>query len=260
MRQNHTLAQIRAGEPAIGLWLQSHSHHTARIIAAQGLFDWLVVDLEHTPVDVHTAATTLGAIADVSGGKCTPLVRVAQGTMHNIKYALDFGAQGVIVPMVNTAEDAQQVVRYARYPPDGDRGGGGLLPHLSYGVAKHVEFLPHGNRETLVAVQIETRQAVENIEAIADVPGIDLVFVGPMDLHLSLGLPATLWSDSPVFLSALGRVVDACQSRGIPLGTLAPNAELAKARLADGFTFVGMGSDYGHLLAALHAQVQQLKS
>lgn len=97
--------------------MHSHSVHLARIIAAQGLFDWLLVDMEHSPIDLYTASLMLSGIADISGGICTPLARIADGTIHHIKQALDAGAQGIIVPMVNTADDALNVVRYTRYPP-----------------------------------------------------------------------------------------------------------------------------------------------
>jgi 2-keto-3-deoxy-L-rhamnonate aldolase RhmA len=259
VRQNHTLAQIRQGKAAIGLWLQTHSFHTARIIAAQGLFDWLLVDMEHTPVDLSTASMIFAAIADVSSGTCTPLARVAQGTMDQIKQALDAGAQGVVVPMINTAEDAASAVRFARYPPLGERGAGGLTPQYGFGTTSHIEYVQNANREIMVTLQIETQAAVENIEAILDTPGIDLVFIGPFDLHISLGLPPGLWSEIPEFHAAINRVIAACQERGLPYGTLTPNADGAKDRLADGFTFLGMGSDIAHLLGAIHAQYQQLR-
>jgi 2-keto-3-deoxy-L-rhamnonate aldolase RhmA len=103
LRQNHTLAALRQGKHTIGLWLHSHSVHIARIIAAQGLFDWLLVDMEHSPLDLSTASMMLSGIADVSSGICTPLARLAAGTMYHVKQALDAGAHGIIVPMVNNA-------------------------------------------------------------------------------------------------------------------------------------------------------------
>lgn len=259
MRQNRTLAQIRAGKPAVGLWLQSHQPQIARIIAAQGLFDWLLADMEHTPVDLSTTAAIMAAVADYSGGQCTPLVRVAQGTQYHIKQALDSGAQGIVVPIVNTADEAADIVRFARYPPAGERGAGGLLPHLAFGEANHVAYLQRANEEILVAAQIESQTAVANIEAILDVPGIDLIFIGPFDLHISLGLPPALWSDLPPFQAAVQKVVAACQRRNIPYGTLSPNAAGVKARLGEGYTLVGMGTDLMHMLAALRTQHEELQ-
>lgn len=260
MRQNHTLAKLRAGKPALGLWMHAHSFHVTRIVAAQGLFDWLLVDMEHTPVDLSTASMILSAVADVSGGMCTPLARVAHGTMFQIKQALDAGAQGVIVPMVNTAQDAQDVVRFARYPPQGDRGAGGLIPHIGFGTTNHAEYVQQANREIMVAIQIETHEAVENIDAILATAGLDLVFIGPFDLHISLGLQPTLWSDDPVFQTAITKVIAACKRVGLPYGTISPNADGAAARLVDGFTFVSMGTDMAHMLGSINAQYAQIKA
>lgn len=258
MRENHTLAKIRRGEAAVGLWLHSHSLQIARLIAARERFDWLLVDMEHTPLDVATTGAIVAAIGDISAGTCTPLVRVPDGTIFHIKQALDAGAHGIIVPMVNTAEDAANVVRWSRYPPLGERGAGGIVPHLSFGTTSHKAYVRDANGQILVCVQIETAQAVENIEAILDVPGIDLVFIGPFDLHLSLGLTPNMWSDAPTFVDAVQKVMGACRARSIPYGTLTEDAEGAKARIADGFRFVGLGTDLKHL-GALDAQVKQLE-
>lgn len=260
MRKNHTLDLLRQDKAAYGLWLHSHHFHIARILAAQGLLDWLLVDMEHTPVDLSSASMIMAAIADVSGGLCTPLARVAGGTIDKIKQALDAGAQGVIVPMVNTAEEAAQVVRFARYPPLGERGGGGLTPHLGFGLTNHAAYIPQANAEILVAVQIETAEAVENIDAIVEVSGVDMIFIGPFDLHISLNLPPALWSDAPPFQSAVARVKTACQRAGRPLGLIAPNADAARARQAEGFQFISVGTDVAHLVNAVHAQLTTLKN
>lgn len=260
MRQNHMLAQLRTGTQTVGMWLQSQNFHIARVIAAQGLFDWLMVDLEHSPVDLSTTMTMLATIADVSGGNCTPLARVAHGTMFHIKQALDAGAQGVLVPMISTPEAAADVVRFSRYPPLGERGAGGVTPHLGFGLTSAPEYVKNANGEILVAIQIETVQAVENIDSILDVPGIDMVFIGPNDLHVSLGLGSTLWSDNPTFQAAVQKIISSCRSHGVPYGTLSPDADGAKARLADGFNFVGMGSDLRLMLAAINAGYKHLHS
>jgi 4-hydroxy-2-oxoheptanedioate aldolase len=246
IRKNAALEKIRAGEPAIGTWLQLHSIHVTRLLVAQGTFRWMLVDFEHTPVDRSTAAHIFSTISDLSGGQITPLARVAVGSVDQIKHALDAGAQGIVVPMVNTAEEAAAAVRYARFPPVGVRGGGGLAPQLGFAV-NGPTYLVESNREILVAIQIETPEGVENIDEILQVEGIDLIFIGPFDLHLSHGLPPKIWSTHPMFLKAVERVKEACNAAGVPLGTLSRDAEGAKARLAEGFTFVGMGSD-AHVL------------
>jgi 2-keto-3-deoxy-L-rhamnonate aldolase RhmA len=260
MRQNKTLALIRQGTPALGLWLHTHHFHTARALAAQGIFDWLLVDMEHTPIDLSMASMTLAAIADVSSGECTPIARVPHGTMFHIKQALDSGAQGVLVPMVNTAKDAADVVRFSRYPPEGERGGGGITPHYGFGLTSHPDYIASANREILVIIQIETREAVENIDSILAVPGIDLVFIGPFDLHLSLGLKPSLWSDQPEFQAAVTKVIAACKAHNMPYGTLQPPAGSGVSdRIAQGFTFIGCGTDLTHLLGSVHAQIKQVR-
>lgn len=260
MRHNTTLARLRSGQPALGLWLQTHSFHTARIVAANGIVDWIVVDMEHTPVDLSTASSIFATVSDVSAGICTPIARVAQGSLVEIRRALDAGAQGVIVPMVNTPHDAAEAVRYSRYPPLGERGAGGFVPHFGFGTTNHIEYIGAANKEILVSVMIETRTAVENIDAILDVPGIDMAFIGPLDLHVSLGLPPATWSDSPEFRLAIKTVIDACRQRDLPYGTLSPSADAAAARVSDGFTFVGVGTDIAHLLGSLTAQTKQVRA
>src|SRR6185369_1875057 len=163
MRTNNTLSLLRDGKVALGTWLQLHSFQGSRMLAAQGFFEWLLVDFEHTPVDPSSAAQILSIIADVSGGRVTPLARVTTGTVDQIKHALDAGAQGIIVPMIKTADEVRTAVRHTRFPPDGERGAGGLTPHLGFGVSRPV-YIQCVNREILFGVQIETLEALLHIE------------------------------------------------------------------------------------------------
>jgi 4-hydroxy-2-oxoheptanedioate aldolase len=257
MRPNDTLARLRRGSPAVGTWLQLHSVHATRLLVAQGCFDWMLVDFEHTPVDHTTAAHIFSTISDLSGGRTTPLARVAAGSIDQIKQALDAGCQGIIAPMVSTAEEARAVVRWSRFPPDGERGGGGLAPHLSFGVNRPT-YIAEANREILVGIQVETVEGVENIESILAVPGIDLIFVGPNDLHMSLGLPATFWSDDERFRRAVAAVTGACAEAGVPAGILCRDAAGVRDRVADGFTFIGMGSDAHFMLSFAGRQYGEL--
>jgi len=257
MRENRTLARLRQGRPAVGTWLQLGSPAAARLLAAQGLFDWVLVDLEHTPIDPGATAIVLGTVADVSGGRVTPLARVAEGSAPCIKHALDAGAQGVIVPMVHGADEVREAVRHARFPPEGERGAGGLLAHLGFGTSRP-EYVAHVNAQILVGVQIETRAAVDDVAGILAVPGVDLCFIGPNDLHLALGLPARFWSEEPAFLAAVARVRAAAAARSIPLGTLCRDAASARARMDEGFTFIGLGSDAHFMLTYAGAQCGEL--
>jgi 4-hydroxy-2-oxoheptanedioate aldolase len=247
MRKNHVLALLAAGKPALGAWLQLGSAPAARLLAAQGLCDWLLVDFEHAPVDPAAAAVLFGTIVDVSGGRVTPLARVAEASMPCIKQALDAGAQGILVPMVHSPDEAREAVRWARFPPEGERGAGALTAHLGFGVSRP-EYLARANAEILVGVQIETQEALERVHEILDVPGIGLCFIGPNDLHMALGLVPLFWSEEPAFLRAVARIRAAAAERCIPLGTLCRDAASARARIDEGFTFVGVGSDAHYLL------------
>jgi len=179
--------------------------------------------------------------------------------VHHIKQALDGGAQGIIVPMVNTVEEAKDVIRFSRFPPLGERGVGGLLPHLSF-AASRGDYVKHANQEILVAVQIETKQAVENIDAILGVDGIDVAFVGPSDLHMSLGLSPLLWSNEPLFVEAFRKVKEACAKHKVPLGLYCKDGASAKARIEeDGVKFVGFGADFAFLLNTAGAQAAQAR-
>ncbi|MBW4720429.1 HpcH/HpaI aldolase family protein [Saccharothrix obliqua] len=242
IRKNRTLELIRRGEPAVGTWLQLHSVHATRLLVAQGFHRWMLVDFEHTPVDHTTAAHIFSTIADLSGGEITPLARVAAGSVDQVKQALDAGSQGVIVPMVNSAAEAEAAVRAARFPPAGVRGAGGLAPHLGFGVNRPT-YLAEANREILVGVQIETVAGLANVREIAAVDGVDLVFVGPFDLHMALELPSKVWSTEPRFLAAVHEIITAAKEADKPVGVLCAEAHQARDRLAEGFTFVGMASD-----------------
>lgn len=258
MRNNRTLSLLRARQPAIGAWLQLHSPHAARLLAAQGLLDWLLVDFEHTPVDLSTASLILSMVSDVSSGRVTPLARVPVGSIDRIKHALDAGAQGVIVPMVTSAEEVRAAVRYSRFPPKGNRGAGGLAPHLGFGISRP-EYLKHANDEILVGIQIETLEALEHLDAILDVEGVDLVFVGPNDLHMALGYPPRFWSAEPRFVEAVERIRTACARRNLPLGTLCKDVTNAQERMRAGFTFIGLGSDAHYMLHFAGLQLGELK-
>ena len=247
MRTNTTLKLLRERTVALGTGLQLHSFQASRMLAAQGFFDWLLVDFEHAPVDRSSAAQILSTIADVSGGSVTPLARVSTPSVDQIKHALDAGAQGIIVPMIKNADEVRAAVRYARFPPEGERGAGGLSPHLGFAVSRPV-YIQRANREILFGVEIETMEAVENIHEILDVRGVDLCFIGPTDLHLALGYPPMSWSAETWFLKAVERVKQACRQRNIPLGTLCKDAASANARIQEGFRFIGLGSDVDFML------------
>lgn len=162
--------------------------------------------------------------------------------------ALDSGAQGVIVPLVSTAQEARDIVSFSRFPPLGVRGVGGLLPHLSFSSSRS-EYITHANKEIIVGIIIETKTAIENIDSILSVEGIDLVLLGGVDLQMTMGLPPTLWSDEPEFLNAVKILKEACLKYKIPLGILCPDAGSAQKRVEEGFEWIGVGNDASLLLS-----------
>lgn len=251
MKTNHVKAALKRGETMFGAWLMLPSTFSARLIARQG-FDWLMIDTEHAPIDLTTMAEMVGAVADAHGP--APMVRVASNSVENIKRALDSGAWGVLVPMVNTPEEAQAVVMASRYPPMGGRSIGGAFASLGFGTTRPV-YAEHANDEILVAIQLESQLAVENCEEILAVPGIDLAFVGPNDLHASLGLAPRSESEEPLFNAALTKIKEAAARHNIPLGMYASNGQAAQARAREGFRFICVTSDGASLEQGLKANL-----
>ena len=177
MKQNPVKTALATGQPQVGTWLSFGDVFTARLMARVG-FPWLTVDLEHSPIDWQTASLMFAAIAD-SG--CVPLARVPRGDHDLIKRVLDGGAMGIIVPMVNTVEEAKLAIAAAKYPPVGNRSIGATIPALNF-QATAGEYYQHANDNILVILQTESPEGVANAEEIYSLPGVDAIFVGPNDL------------------------------------------------------------------------------
>lgn len=225
---NTTLAKLRRGEPAACVWLSLGAVPLAEIAAEQRP-DAVVLDGQHGLWDVVSTHAALAAIAP----HATPLVRVAANTGHAIGSALDAGAQGVIVPLIDDAAQAAAAVAAARFPPHGNRSGGGFRPLRDF-----PGYIAACATDTLVALMIETRAGLDNVAAIAAVPGIDMLFVGPGDLGLALGDPAAL---EP----AIAAILAASQAAGMQCGIFTGDAETARRRIAQGFVFVVAAEDLG---------------
>lgn len=249
--RNHTLALVRSGKPAIGSWMTLASPLASELLAHSG-YDFLVVDTEHSPTDTETVVQMLQAM---KGQQVSPIVRVVWNDVGLIKRALDSGAHGVVVPMVNTVAEAEQAVAACRYPPVGVRSVGGTRPPLSFGVSR-AEYLAEANREIMLAVQIEHVDAVARVNEIAAVAGVDSVFVGPNDLCASMGLPPLLEPDVPAFEEALATVMRAANANGKAAGILVGTLATGLKRLQQGFRFVAIGTDAGMITAGAQAIVQ----
>ena len=182
---NHTKQQLESGKLAIGMGLRALRTSDAGMIAKTCGFDWLFIDMEHSALDVDTASQI--AIAALAVG-ITPIVRVPGKEHHHASRLLDSGAQGIVVPHVDTVEEAQRVVAHCRYPPVGHRSVVGALPQFGYQPMSVGETTIVANAETLVIVMLETPLAIRNADAIAAVPGIDVVLIGTNDLCAELGI------------------------------------------------------------------------
>ena len=232
---NHDFrARLRAGRRLLGTMLTLPDPAVAEILADVG-FDWLFVDAEHGPLETRELAGILQAVSrDVA---C--LVRVPEAAEVPIKKALDLGAAGIIVPQVNTAEQAADVVRFARYAPEGARGVGLARAH-GYGM-RFKEYVDNANAEIAVVVQAEHARAVDNIEAIVRVPGVDAVLLGPYDLAASLGKMGKV--DDPAVVNAIRRVTDVCTAAGMPLGYFGVSAAAVQPYVERGYTLIVAGVD-----------------
>lgn len=237
------------GEILSGTWLSLGSSLTAEMAGKAG-FDWALIDLEHGAADHESLLHQLQALdATPAAG----IVRIAWNEAPRFKRALDLGPSGIMVPYVNTADEARQAARAMRYPPDGVRGVARSNRAAGFGLEFDAYFA-QANERLLTIVQIETAEAVENVEAIAAVEGVDVLFVGPLDLSVSLGVPSQ--SAHPAFRAALARVVAASRAAGKAAGILLPSAEQIAPALTDGFTFVAAGSD-GALVARGMREIAQ---
>lgn len=243
MRTNLVKQKLAQGQACRGAWLGLPGPFSARLMA-QLPFDWLLIDAEHAPVDDQTLALMVAAIAYVGGP--APFVRVAQASLENLKKALDAGAYGVLAPMINTADEARQVVAWSKFPPAGVRSFGSSYAGLSFGVSMG-DYLRLANQQTIVAIQIESQAALENLDEIFSVPGLDLAFVGPVDLSISLGLEPLAENPDARFQAALQQIIAAGRRHHLPLGIYCSNGAAAAGRIAQGFQFVNVTSDLASL-------------
>ncbi len=249
MKKNALKAALRRGESQIGTWLSLSSALSTRFMARTG-FPWLTVDIEHSPVNWETAAHMFAQIADAG---CVPLARVPSNSHENIKRVLDNGAYGIVVPMVNTAEEACRAVAATRYHPEGDRSVGGNLHALAFGTNPS-EYYARANREIFVAVQTEHIRAVENADEICAVEGLDAIFIGPNDLLQSMGKTPAMETDDPEFVDALRILREAADRHGIAPGLHTGSVDSALRRRREGWRFIALGSDLMFLTqGAMHA-------
>lgn len=202
-------------------------------------FPWLTVDMEHSPIDISTAAAQFSCIAEAG---CVPLARVFSGSHENIKRVLDAGAWGIVVPMVNTVEQAKLAIAAAKYPPTGNRSIGGGLHAMNYD-ATAGDYYKHANDEILVVLQTESPEGVDNAEAIYSLPGVDAIFVGPNDLTWQMRCPDGKDPTPDQLEAMLQRVLAAGKRTGTPVGLHVQTIDDVKKRIAEGWQFIAIGSE-----------------
>lgn len=252
MQANPFLQAIRAGKPQIGLWVSLSSNYAAEVVGSAG-YDWLLVDMEHAPSDM---ATVLGQLQAIAPHGSTAIVRPPWNDTVMVKRLLDVGAQGLLFPMVQTAEEARSAVAATRYPPDGVRGVAGSIRANRFGRVS--DYFARANDETAVILQVETQAALAQAVDIGTLDGVDGVFFGPADIAADMGRLGQHMSDEVWDL--ILPVAKALMAKGVRVGTLVSDASFAKKLFDQGFTFVACGTDTGLLVKAADALLAQMRA
>ncbi|MCH2351555.1 MAG: aldolase/citrate lyase family protein [Pseudomonadales bacterium] len=234
MRENKALAAWRAGGQTIGAWLSVGNAYTAETMTGLG-FDWLCVDLQHGMLSYDDLKYMLPAI---STKETVPLVRVPWNEPYEIMKALDAGAYGVIVPMVNNREEAEQAVSACRYPPDGGRSFGPIRAGMYAGRG----YAGEANSQIACIAMIETEEAIGKLDEIMSTPGLDAVYIGPSDLGYALGLGPAAFED-PKHIETVNLIFSKAKEHGIAAGIHTGSLSYTQKYLEQGFNFVTLGTD-----------------
>lgn len=246
------LLKRSGNQPPVGTWLMSGSPLVAEAAGHAG-FDWGVIDMEHAPLDLMTVVHLLQAVA---GTRMVPVVRVPWNDSVTIKRVLDAGATTLLMPFVQNADEARQAVAATRYPPEGLRGMAGTTRAMRYGA--HADYWAQANRGIAVILQLETAQALQQLEAIAAVPGVNALFLGPADLSGSIGLPGQTMHRAVNDL--MNDAVRRCKSLGMPVGTIGADPAAVAQYRANGFDYLAVNSDMGLFMQAAQRSLAALRS
>jgi 4-hydroxy-2-oxoheptanedioate aldolase len=249
VKDNAVLGKLRQGQPTLGCFIGLGSPNVVELLGHAG-FDWLVIETEHNGLD---AAEVQHLLMAASGTDAVPIVRVPSAEPVHTQRALDLGAMGVMVPLVRTAAEAAAIVRATRYPPHGSRSFGPL--RASRYTFDNRDYLYRADDNMLVALIVETREALDNLDEIAAVPGVDVLYLGLFDLCLALGLDP-LRMPLPEIDAAIERVLSVGRRHGVAIGHGTPSPSGIAALRAQGFTFIGFGPDYALLAGAARAGVE----
>ena len=242
---NPVLAKLRRGEVSIGSWLNLASPLAAEVMAVGGC-EWLVIDAEHAPWDLGLITEGIRAIESQG---CVPLVRPWTNDPAWFGQILDAGAMGLVVPHVSTVEQAEAIAGAVRYPPRGHRSSGTSRATIDRG------WTAQANDHLIICPQIEDLEGADNTEAIMAVDGMDVAYIGPSDLALSMGLTSADMFTNADHAAAIAKVLAGAQANGKPAGLPAPTVERARQLIAQGFTMIDYSSDYRILQAAVVEQL-----
>lgn len=243
MRPNPVRRALKSGKPSVGTWLSLGSITAARFMARAG-FDWLTIDTEHSLVSIETTTHLMASMADAG---CTALARVPSSRHDHIKRVLDNGAHGVVVPMVNTRQEAEEAVAAMLYPPTGNRSVGGSVHALNFQCSAG-DYYAKANDELLVVLQCEHIQAVRDAESIFSVPGIDAIFVGPNDLAASMRTKDGKPPAADATKEALKHILETCKKCKVAAGIHCYSPQEALLRMEEGWQFLAIGSELRMML------------
>lgn len=238
MRKNIVKQKMKNGEPSFGTWLSLGDLYATRVLARLG-FDWLTLDIEHSAIDWKQAATIFAAVADAG---IVPLARVPEGNHHYIKRVLDAGAWGIVVPMVDTVEQAKIAIAAAKYPPEGNRSVGGGMHSMNFG-ATAGDYYQQANEEILVVLQTESPLGVQNAREIYALPGCDAIFIGPNDLRFQMRDPDGTFPTAEAHEEQVQQVISTGKETGTPTGIHTFTTQDALRRAEQGMQFIAIGSD-----------------
>jgi 2-keto-3-deoxy-L-rhamnonate aldolase RhmA len=248
---NRLKSLIESGQPAIGSWISSIDPYAVEHTADLG-FDWLLIDTEHTPLSRGDLRSILTAMR---GSISTPVVRLSSNTLDHFQTALDLGAQGLVVPMINSRSDADQAVRFCRYPPAGIRGFAPI--RASRYLADLSEYISAANSTISLFVQIETPEAASNIEEILTTEGINGIFIGPSDLASFMGFPAQ--TSHPEVMDVLDGVIARARAHSIPFGLPTWSEEECLSFVQKGGQLLTVGSDLHYLSTAARKRLSGVR-
>jgi 2-keto-3-deoxy-L-rhamnonate aldolase RhmA len=246
--------RILAGECVYGTMIRQARDPGAPVIYAAVGYDFVFIDMEHGNYSMETVADL---IRGAKSAGIAPLIRIPHLETHFISRVLDAGAEGIMVPMTSTREQAEAIIRYSKYTPLGQRGFGSQTGQTDYKPLKAAEFMKEANEQTLVIAQIETQEAIENIDAILSVEGIDVGLIGPNDLSISLGIPDQ--TNSEILIKATDRVVETAKKKKKATGIHIGNIEAIKKWRSKGMTVLAFSTDISFQYNASKSSLEELR-